>query len=289
MISNVIFDDWRLSYKEIGIYCFMMKFPENWDFSLRNLASSHRESRDAVKAGVDRLLHYGYISRHEQSRKGKGRFGSYEYIIYEDPNDNPHFIPCPSRDSKQFDSSSSIKDNSFISETDLENPCTVKPCTENPYADNPYTVKPCTGHPTTSKTVFNNTVFNNTFEEEEVYRARVDTDSFRDKMMNPFMNLFFSNSCNESAQAEIVHAFNAIMNALPDIRNKKSIEVINTCTKEQAEQLFHMVYRDLFCTCTGQVLRSDIKDKHAYLVKVIPSQLGASYGPNPLDSWGIRS
>jgi hypothetical protein len=52
MISNEIFEDWRLSYKEIGLYCNMMKFPDDWDFSIRNLAARHREKRDAVKTGL---------------------------------------------------------------------------------------------------------------------------------------------------------------------------------------------------------------------------------------------
>ena len=86
MISNEIFEDWRLSYKEIGLYCNMMKFPDDWDFSIRNLADRHREKRDAVKTGIDHLLQYGYISREErQSHREKGRFGSFDYIIYEDP------------------------------------------------------------------------------------------------------------------------------------------------------------------------------------------------------------
>ena len=116
IISNEIFEDWRLSYKEIGLYCNMMKFPDDWDFSIRNLAARHREKRDAVKTGLDKLLEYGYISREEQqARKDKGRFGSYYYVIYEDPHDNKNFIPCPPRDDEE------LSDNS--------------PCTENPYAE----------------------------------------------------------------------------------------------------------------------------------------------------------
>ena len=86
MISNEIFEDWRLSYKEIGLYCNMMKFPDDWDFSIRNLADRHKEKRDAVKTGIDHLLEIGYISREErQNRREKGRFGSFDYVIYEDP------------------------------------------------------------------------------------------------------------------------------------------------------------------------------------------------------------
>ena len=56
MISNEIFDDWRLSYKEIGLYCNMMKFPDDWDFSIRNLAARHREKRDQSRQDLINCL-----------------------------------------------------------------------------------------------------------------------------------------------------------------------------------------------------------------------------------------
>ena len=52
MISNEIFGDWRLSYKEVGLYCNMMKFPDDWDFSIRNLALS----RNFLTLGIIRIL-----------------------------------------------------------------------------------------------------------------------------------------------------------------------------------------------------------------------------------------
>ena len=265
MISNEIFEDWRLSYKEIGLYCNMMKFPDDWDFSIRNLADRHKEKRDAVKTGIDHLLEFGYISREErQNHREKGRFGSFDYIIYENPYDNPNFIPCP--DANKLDR--------------LNEP----PCTDYPYTDEPHT-----DNPTTTNTVFKNTVYTKTNEEEEgVSRASADPELFRDKVKSRFMSRYFSRSNDEVAQSEMTKALNAILNALPDIKGEKAIQAVNDCSREEASDLWDWVYRKMFCTDTGEITRDDIQDKHAYLVKIIPNQLGTSYGPDPMESWGIH-
>ena len=300
IISNEIFEDWRLSYKEIGLYCNMMKFPDDWDFSIRNLAARHREKRDAVKTGLDKLLEYGYISREEQqARKDKGWFGSYYYVIYEDPHDNKNFIPCPPRDDEELSDNSPCTENPYAEVTVPENPYTVataadNPYTENPYtevtgADYPYTDEPYTENPTTTNTVFKKTVTKKTSEEEEgVTRACADPEAFRNKVRNRFMNRYFSRSGDDTAQTEMTKALNAILNALPDITDEKAIAAINNCTREDASNLWEWVYQEMFNTTDiGSAIRDDIRDKHGYLVKVIPSQLGIAYGPNPMESWGI--
>ena len=152
MIGNLIFDDYRLSYKEIGIYCNMMKFPDDWDFSIRYLADCHTDKRDSVRSGIEKLIELGYISRKEkQSRGEKGLFGKYDYLIYEDPRDNPLYIPCSARNF------SGLKDEDRCT----ENPTTDEtPCKENPTTDeelcmvNPAMInKPCTENPTTDEEI----------------------------------------------------------------------------------------------------------------------------------------
>lgn len=97
-VSNIVFDDWRLSYKEVGLYCQMLRYPEGWDFSIRMLAKYHEDRKLSVTSGLDKLIEYGYVTRKEdQARKGNGKFGSYDYTIFEDPFDNPDYIPCPPR------------------------------------------------------------------------------------------------------------------------------------------------------------------------------------------------
>jgi hypothetical protein len=289
MISNEIFDDWRLSYKEIGLYCNMMKFPDDWDFSIRNLAARHREKRDAVKTGLDKLLEYGYVSRQEQqARKDKGRFGSYYYVIYEDPHDNENYIPCPAREEDELEEKSPYTENPYTEVTGADNPYTENPYTEPTVTDYPYTDEPYTENPTTTNTVFKKTVISKT-EEEDVTRARVNPDVFRDKVKSRFMSKYFSYSGDETAQTEMTKALNAILNALPDITDEKAVDAVNNCSREDASNLWEWVYQEMFNTTDlGVVMREDIHDKHGYLVKVIPNHLGLAYGPNPMESWGIR-
>ena len=177
-----------------------------------------------------------------------------------------------------------MTDNPYTVATAADNPYTENPYTEVTGADYPYTDEPYTENPTTT-----NTVFKKTSEEEEgVTRACADPEAFRNKVRNRFMNRYFSRSGDDTAQTEMTKALNAILNALPDITDEKAIAAINNCTREDASNLWEWVYQEMFNTTDiGSAIRDDIRDKHGYLVKVIPSQLGIAYGPNPMESWGI--
>lgn len=93
-IANTIFEDARLLYKEIGLYCNMMKFPDDWEFSIRYLADLHQDKKAAVTTGLEKLIELGYIAKvGSQQRNKQGTFSTYDYVIFEDPTDNPKFIP----------------------------------------------------------------------------------------------------------------------------------------------------------------------------------------------------
>ena len=74
-ISNIVFDDYRLSYKEIGLYCNMMRFPDDWEFTIRYLTDLHADKKAAVTTGLEKLIELGYIVRGgEQPRNKKGLY-----------------------------------------------------------------------------------------------------------------------------------------------------------------------------------------------------------------------
>ena len=153
-ISNVVFDDWRLSYKEIGLYCNMLKFPDDWEFSVRNLSTRHKDKKSSIKTALDSLIRYGYIARGNQFRDEKGFFCSYDYVIYDDPYDNPDFIPCPEKENKAEPNCGFLAEDGRHSDYRF---------TENRKTDNRLAEKPHT-----TNTVAKNTVVNKTFEEEGV-------------------------------------------------------------------------------------------------------------------------
>lgn len=284
-ISNIIFDDYRLSYKEIGIYCNMMKFPDDWEFSIRYLAECHQDRKTSVKSGIDKLLEYGYITREKyQSRKEKGYFTNYDYVIYEDPYDNPDFIPCPPKTSEGTTEVPCIE-NQTTDEID-------DPLSDFQHSDDPLADFPPAEDPSTTNTVYTNTFYTNNFltnNEEDEDNARVSLDDFRTKLMNAYMCSYFSCMDDPKAQREMMQAFNAIINAISEFRDPETVMAVNTCTVEEAERIWRDVYRNLFSTRLGGVIRDDIRDRHSYLKKYIASQLKSGYGPDPLDSYGVKS
>lgn len=85
VMSNVHLRDQSLSLKAKGLLSQMLSLPEDWDYTLRGLASINRESVNTIGGIVKELIRAGYIVR-EQSRKEAGRFSHAEYIIYETPH-----------------------------------------------------------------------------------------------------------------------------------------------------------------------------------------------------------
>ena len=283
LIQNLIFEDHRLSYKEIGIYCNMMKFPDDWEFSIRYLAERHKDKRDSVRTGIEKLIEYGYIARSEtQHRDERGFYGKYDYIIYEDPLDNPYFIPCP-------------QISEGLTSADLDR-CTdfpttdEKPCTDFPTTDFPHSDDPLTENPTTTNTFYTNTVSTNTFEpnieDDDASHARedVDLDGFKRKLMNVYMCSYFMKSSKPIQQREMMQCFNAIINAIDEITDPVAIAAINDCSREEAESLWKKVYYDLFSTELGRIVRDDVHHKHNYLIKLITNEFKTGFGPDPMNS-----
>ena len=295
LIQNLIFEDYRLSYKEIGIYCNMMKFPDDWEFSIRYLAECHKDKRDAVRTGIEKLIEYGYIARGEtQHRDERGFYGKYDYIIYEDPTDNPDFIPCPK---EAEDPTNGELERRTDFPTTEEKPCTDFPttdadrCTGFPYTDYPYTDYPLTGNPTTTNTINTNTVNTNTFstnieEDDDTHtRETVDLDNFKRKLMNIYMCSYLAKMSKPKQQREMLQCFNAIVNAIDEISDPVAIAAINECTTEEAEMLWKKAYFDMFSTETGEVFRSDIRNRHAYLKKMIENEFKTGFGPDPFEEF----
>ena len=311
-ISNIVFDDYRLSYKEIGLYCNMMRFPDDWEFTIRYLTDLHADKKAAVTTGLEKLIELGYIVRAgEQPRNKKGLYGTYDYIIYEDPTDNPGFIPFGQvKKATVSENQTAVTESNEGTVSDFQTPLeetvsdfqipivgtvsdyrTPSEATVSDfrYTDNPSTDFRYTDNQLTTNTIYTNTVLTNTFlpnieEEEDMRRTRVDVDLFKKKITNSYMNAFF-NTSNERTQRELQQTYNALVNAVGDIDDPLAVEAIDNCPREKVDELFKWTYRNLFSTTLGAVIRDDINDIRSYLVKVISRNATADYGPNPLNDW----
>lgn len=105
VMANHHLRDERLSLKAKGLLSMLLSLPDDWEISIRGLASIVTDGVGAVQTGINELIEAGYIVRRRQHAE-TGAFAGFEYIIHEVP------------------------------------PCTANPYTANPYTGKPYTENP---------------------------------------------------------------------------------------------------------------------------------------------------
>ena len=105
VMANHHLRDERLSLKAKGLLSMLLSLPDDWEISIRGLASIVTDGVGAVQTGINELIEAGYIVRRRQHAE-RGAFAGFEYIIHEVP------------------------------------PCTENPYTANPYTGKPYTENP---------------------------------------------------------------------------------------------------------------------------------------------------
>ena len=110
-IDNKVFWDHSLSLKAKGLLAQIYSLPDDWDYSIKGLATLFSDGETAVSNAIQELIDHGYIVRTQKTNQ-YGRFDGYEYDIYETPhtqNDN----------------------------IESEKPYSENPVTENPLSENP--------------------------------------------------------------------------------------------------------------------------------------------------------
>lgn len=147
VMANFHLKDRRLSYKAKGLLSEMLSLPPDWDYTLTGLAVIASDGLDSVRSAVRELEQYGYLIRC-QSRDERGRMSVNEFVVYEDPSENPAYIPDNGKSNVESPvenvSSGSAKGNS----PSLENPATVgKSNKARDFFDNPSTADPSTDLP----------------------------------------------------------------------------------------------------------------------------------------------
>ena len=85
VLSNYVFRDRTLSAKAKGLLAEMLSLPENWDYTLKGLATLFSDGIDSIRQGIRELEEHGYVVR-ERKRDARGRLGGMEYVIYETPH-----------------------------------------------------------------------------------------------------------------------------------------------------------------------------------------------------------
>lgn len=94
-MSNHHLKNRNISLKVKGMLSQILSFPDNWEFSLRGLATLSTDGLESTRSAISELEKAGYIIR-KQSRRENGSFASIEYTIFEipqsalPPSENPH-------------------------------------------------------------------------------------------------------------------------------------------------------------------------------------------------------
>lgn len=111
-IDNNIFHNYALSFKAKGLLCQMLSLPDNWEFSIKGLASLGKEKQDAVRTALTELEEAGYLKRSRE--RDNGQYAGAEYIVSETPMTDDE-----------------------ATEEKSEKPMSEKPIWENPIWENP--------------------------------------------------------------------------------------------------------------------------------------------------------
>ena len=209
IVDNEIFKDQRLSYKELGLLCQMLSLPNNWCFSVAGLAVIHKDGTDSIKAGVKKLEEYGYLTR-KQARDEKGVFSGHDYLIYQNPEQNP--------------------DYQSTDEPLVENPLTDNPLAENPSTDKPSSAKPPTGNPSAEKPTLYSTKELSTQESSTIQSIKdllntyesdsgADTDKYSEEEIMTWDDDEFYRHLNKKEYEAFIRLFEASIRG--EIRSSK--------------------------------------------------------------------
>ena len=85
VIDNYYIRDPRLCLKTKGLLTLMLSLPADWNFSIKGLAGIVREGESLVRASLQELEKYGYLTR--TMHYSGGRITAWTYEIYENPDD----------------------------------------------------------------------------------------------------------------------------------------------------------------------------------------------------------
>lgn len=155
VMSNHHLKNRSLSLKAKGLLSVMLSLPDEWDYTLRGLASISREGVDAIREAIRELEDAGYIVR-SRGRNEKGQLSGTEYVIYENPQapmlDNPTqeksvVADKPNGESKSkkpldFNTSKAISGSFETSNSSGKTPMWENPTLENPTLEKPTLEKP---------------------------------------------------------------------------------------------------------------------------------------------------
>lgn len=144
VMSNMHLKDRRLSFKAKGLLSVIFSLPPDWKYTLTGFAKIAADGVESVKSTVKELEKHGYVSR-RQTRDERGRMSVNEYLVYENPQENPDYAPDEDFADAFVGGAAATKKDVETVEKSVENPeksenFSLSPSAEKPLSENPSTV-----------------------------------------------------------------------------------------------------------------------------------------------------
>lgn len=150
VMSNMHLKDKRLSFKSKGLLSVIFSLPPDWKYTLTGFAKIAADGVESVKSTIKELERYGYVSRH-QTRDERGRMSVNEYLVYENPRENPDYVPDEDFADAFVGGAAATKNDCETVEKTVENieKSPVKTANSEDFSLTPLTEKPLSGNPST--------------------------------------------------------------------------------------------------------------------------------------------
>ena len=95
-IPNDLVDDPTISWKAKGLFCHMASKPDNWNFTVRSLASQFPDGKSAIFAALDELKERGWITF---TKRANGQ-GKYKLETSLEPESDNQYEAMPESDNR---------------------------------------------------------------------------------------------------------------------------------------------------------------------------------------------
>ena len=137
IMNKTCINDPRLSLKAKGLLVYLLSKPDNWYVNTKDISRHSSNGIKSVWSAINELVHFGYMYKH-QFRSDNGRYGNYNYIVFEDPSKSSpvkyaplpnrpfrsSVMSCPDNDAQlniDIKINNNLSNNKDLSDTNIEN------------------------------------------------------------------------------------------------------------------------------------------------------------------------
>ena len=128
-IQNDILLNDKLSWKAKGLLCFMLSRKDDWEFHKVQVQKYSTDGRDGTISAFNELIKAGYVKQ-IRKRDTKGKFISFDYLVYDAPFTDSPFTDKPFTEKPNTENTSLVTtqgNNTEFSNTEFKKNCNSIP------------------------------------------------------------------------------------------------------------------------------------------------------------------